>query len=72
MPAIMRTRPAVSNSRLSSRAPRKLLAAKAAMYQPVCLTPRKVFSVSPKVKKKALYKNAWPMKSAKQSSVRRG
>ena len=62
----------MSNSGLSSKAPRKLLAAKTAMYQPVCLTPRNVVSVSPKVKKKALYKNAWPMKSAKHSSVRRG
>jgi hypothetical protein len=43
---IIRTRPTLSNSGLSSSAPRKLLAAKIAMYQPVCLTPRNVVSVS--------------------------
>ncbi len=32
----------------------KLLAAKTAMYHPVCLTSRNVLKVSPYVKKKAL------------------
>ena len=47
VPAIMRTRPMESKSGLSSRAPRKLLAAKIARYHPVCLTPRNVLRVSP-------------------------
>ena len=42
MPVIILTRPTESNSGLSSSAPTKLLTAKTAMYQPVCLTPRNV------------------------------
>ena len=47
MAVIILTRPIESKSGLSSRAPAKLLAANTAMYQPVCLTPRNVESVSP-------------------------
>ena len=50
----MRTRPTESNSGDRTRAPRKLLAANAAMYQPTDSTPKKVLSASPKVKKNAL------------------
>jgi hypothetical protein len=47
VPLIIRTRPTVSNSRLSSRAPTKLLTAKTARYHPVCFTPKKVVRLSP-------------------------
>ena len=47
MPLIIFTRPTVSNSRLSSRAPMKLLTAKTARYQPVCFTPKNVVRLSP-------------------------
>ena len=44
---IIRTRPTRSNNGLSSSAPMKLLTENTARYQPVCLTPKKVVSVSP-------------------------
>ena len=51
---IILTRPMRSNSGARSSAPAKLLAAKIARYQPVCLTPMNVVRVSPYVKKNAL------------------
>src|SRR6478736_3623286 len=48
------TRPTESNSGDRTMAPRKLLAANAAMYQPTDSTPKKVLRASPKVKKNAL------------------
>jgi hypothetical protein len=43
---IIRTLPQVSNNRLSSTAPKKLLSANAAMYQPTGFTPKKVERVA--------------------------
>ena len=51
VPAIIRTRPTESNSGDSSSAPRKLLAANAAMRHPTDSPPKYVLRASPKVKK---------------------